>query len=92
MREIGVRDLKSGLSSVLRDVGHGEQVRVTVRGRPVADIVPVGISREDRRLRELVAEGKVSPPTRPLPSSPPKLLEGSRSPSAIVLAEREEER
>ena len=42
MREIGVRDLKRSLSETLRAVERGEQVRVTVRGRAIADIVPTG--------------------------------------------------
>jgi prevent-host-death family protein len=41
MREIGVRELKATLSEVLRHVARGESVRVKVRDRPVADIVPV---------------------------------------------------
>jgi prevent-host-death family protein len=44
MREIGVRDLKRALSETLRAVERGEQVRVTVRGRAIADIVPAGRS------------------------------------------------
>ena len=47
MREIGVRELKRSLSETLRAVEDGEQVRVTVRGRPVADIVPAGAAAED---------------------------------------------
>ena len=64
MREIGVRELKASLSETLRAVGRGEQVRVTLRGRPLADIVPAGAAAEDDRLRELVAEGRVTPPAR----------------------------
>ena len=45
MREIDVRDLKRSLSETLRALERGEQVRVTVRGCPVADIVPAGRSR-----------------------------------------------
>ncbi len=40
MREIGVRELRRSLSETLRAVGQDEQVRVTLRGRPVANIVP----------------------------------------------------
>ena len=45
MREIGVRELKQSLSETLRAVGRGEPVRVTLRGRPLADIVPAGSCR-----------------------------------------------
>lgn len=40
MRELGVRAGKQSLSGILRAVGSGEHVRVTLRGRPIADIVP----------------------------------------------------
>lgn len=52
MREIGVRELKSSLSSVLHEVEEGEQVRVTTRGRAVADIVPAGARAGEARLRQ----------------------------------------
>jgi prevent-host-death family protein len=92
MREIGVRELKTSLSSVLHDVDEGEQIRVTVRGRPVADIVPAGSRRADERLRALVADGRVTPAARPRPRPSPPPLDTGRSASAIVLAERDDER
>lgn len=92
MGEIGVRELKTKLSSMLRRVEEGEQIRVTVRGRHVADLVPAGRRRGDDRMRELVAEGKVSPASRPRPKRTPRPLVADRSASAIVLAEREDER
>jgi prevent-host-death family protein len=92
MREIGVRELKTNLSSVLHEVDEGEQIKVTVRGRHVADIVPAGSRRSDQRLRELVAAGKITPASRPRPARSPQPLKTGRSASAIVLAEREEER
>ena len=92
MREIGVRDLKRSLSETLRSVARGEQVRVTVRGRPIADIVPAGAARVDDVLRQLVAEGRVTPAALPQPVRPPRLARGRASASAIVLAERDAER
>jgi prevent-host-death family protein len=92
MLEIGVRELKAGLSSMLRKVEEGEQIKVTVRGRHVADIVPAGSSRSDDQLRALVAAGKVTPPTRPHPDRPPPPVRAGRSATAIVLADRNEER
>ena len=56
MRQIGVRELKASLSGTLA-VARGERVRVTVRGRPVADIVPAGAVEADDGLRRLVSEG-----------------------------------
>jgi prevent-host-death family protein len=92
MREIGVRELKQSLSETLRAVGRGEQIRVTVRGRPVADIVPAGAAAGDDRLRELVAEGRLVPPARTRPARAPRLVRGRGSASALVLAERDAER
>jgi prevent-host-death family protein len=94
MREIGVRELKANLSSVLRRVEAGEQVRVTVRGRPVADLVPAQApQRYSEGMRKLIAEGKVTPASQPLPlpKAPPP-IKTDVSASAIILAEREEGR
>ena len=91
MREIGVRELKASLSSVLRSVGEGERVRITRRGRPVAELVPA-IPEQSEAMEKLVAEGRVTPASRPLPMNPPSPRNTGRSASAFILAEREEER
>jgi len=92
MREIGVRELKQSLSETLRAVGRGQQVRVTVRGKAVADIVPAGAAASDDRIRELVAEGRLSVPSRVRPTRAPRLVKSRRSASSLVLSEREAER
>ncbi len=92
MREIGVRELKMTLSQTLRAVARGQQVRVTLRGRPVADIVPAGASAQDDRLRGLVAQGRLALPARVRPERAPRLVKGNRSASSLVLTEREAER
>lgn len=91
MREIGVRELKESLSETLRAVSRGEQIRVTLRGRAVADLVPAGAAAQDDRLRELVAAGRVTLPTLPRARAS-RPYRASRSASALVLAERESER
>jgi prevent-host-death family protein len=91
MREIGVRELKQSLSETLKAVGRGEQIRVTLRGKAIADIVPAGVAGDDR-LRELVAQGRVVPPSRSRPTRAPRLATGTASASALVLAERDAER
>lgn len=100
MREIGVRELRATLSKVLRRVDKGERFRVTVRGRPVADLVPAvpaeaaeATNRYGERMSQLIAEGRVTPASRsgPLPEGPPPHYTG-KSATAIILAEREEER
>ncbi|HZI90974.1 MAG TPA: type II toxin-antitoxin system prevent-host-death family antitoxin [Thermoleophilaceae bacterium] len=40
-REIPQRELRNNVSAVLREVQAGETMRVTVRGRAVAELVPV---------------------------------------------------
>jgi len=92
MREMGVRELKTTLSQTLRAVARGQQVRVTLRGRPLADIVPAGASTKDDLLRGLVAQGRLVAPARARPRRAPRLVMSSRSASALVLAEREAER
>src|SRR2546425_546332 len=79
MREIGVRELKQSLSETLRAVGRGEQVRVTLRGRPLADIVPASAAVGDDRLRRLIAEGRVVPPARARPRRAPRSASYSSS-------------
>ena len=91
MREIGVRELKASLSKTLRDVSRGSRVRVTVHGRPVADLVPAGSARADDWLDELAAAGRVTRATK-AHGEPPPLQKGEVSASAIILREREEER
>jgi prevent-host-death family protein len=92
MREIGVRELKQSLSETLRAVRRGQQVRVTIRGRAVADIVPAGAAAIDDPLRRLVAEGRLVAPSRARPARAPRLVKARRSPSALLLSEREAER
>lgn len=92
MREIGARELKRTLSQTLREVAGGRPVRVTVRGRPVADIVPAGAAPADERLAALVAEGRVTPPARVRPRRPPAPAKAKRTASDLVLEEREAER
>ncbi|MBA2426787.1 MAG: type II toxin-antitoxin system prevent-host-death family antitoxin [Actinobacteria bacterium] len=89
MREIGVRELKRSLSQTLRAVDRGEQVRVTLRGRPIADIVPAGRTAGNDRLRELVAQGRIAPPGRARPGRAPRPLKVHRRASSLVLSERD---
>ncbi|HKG40149.1 MAG TPA: type II toxin-antitoxin system prevent-host-death family antitoxin [Conexibacter sp.] len=91
MREVGVRELKARLSEALREVERGGQLRVTVHGRAVADIVPTAVGHDDG-LRSLVAEGRLTLPSREHPRRAPRLARGTRPASALVLADRDEER
>lgn len=54
---VGVRALRLGLSRYLAEVERGAEVLVTDRGRPVARLLPVQGSSEER-LASLVAAGE----------------------------------
>lgn len=45
--EIGSFDAKAKLSQLLRDVQRGRRYTITVRGRPVADLVPSARAAEE---------------------------------------------
>jgi prevent-host-death family protein len=59
--EIGIRELRDGLSKHLAAVRSGRTLTVTDHGRPVARIVPVD---EPTRLEQLKAEGRIRPASR----------------------------
>ena len=91
MRVVGIRELKASLSETLRDVSRGERVRVTSRGRVVADIVPAGSVAADDRLSALVAAGRVTPASGPRPAGRPRIARARQSASNLVLEERDAE-
>ena len=90
MLEIGVRELKTSLSSVLHlrrrgRAGPGDESR----GRPVADIVPAGSRRARRAPAPRWWPTAGSHRLRaPVPRRSPRPLDTGRSASAIILAER----
>jgi len=65
--QIGVRELRDGLSKHLAEVRAGRTVTVTDHGRPIARIVPVD---RPNRLEQLLAEGKIQPAGRPKKAAP----------------------
>jgi prevent-host-death family protein len=44
-REIPQRELRNHISRILREVASGSRIRVTVGGRPVADLIPASEGR-----------------------------------------------
>ncbi|HUX87776.1 MAG TPA: type II toxin-antitoxin system prevent-host-death family antitoxin [Chloroflexota bacterium] len=46
MKIIPQRELRNNIAQVLREVEAGQTLRVTVNGRPVADLVPVSPTRQ----------------------------------------------
>ena len=71
--EIGIRELRDGVSKYLADVRSGRTLTVTDHGRPVARIVPVG---QLTRLEQLKAEGRVRPAGRPKSPAPEPVTAG----------------
>ncbi len=69
-RTAAVSELKAGLSAYLARVKAGEEVVVTDRGTPIAKLVPIPASSEpeEERIRRLVREGVLRPPTSKLPA------------------------
>jgi hypothetical protein len=60
--------------------------------KAIANIIPADAPAGDDRLRTLVADGRLVPPARSRPKRAPRPVKASRSGSALVLAEREDER
>lgn len=59
---VGVRELRDGLSRHLAQVRAAHTLTVTDHGVPVARIVPIGVP---SALERLVAEDRVTPAKRP---------------------------
>ena len=55
MERVGARELKDRLSHYLRSVRQGETVVVTLRGKPVARLVPIS-GRKDKALPPEIEE------------------------------------
>jgi len=87
MRQIGVRALKQNASAVVTQVAAGEVVTVTDRGRPVAQIVPLSVT----RLQGLIVSGQARPARRSFASlrEPPAKRGGL---SSTLAKSREQER
>jgi prevent-host-death family protein len=51
-REVGAYDAKTHLPQLLRDVEQGDSITITVRGKPVAELVPA--QRTAGRTRDAV--------------------------------------
>ncbi len=56
---VGIRELKERLSGYIRQVEAGATVTITVHGKPVGRIVPLGQPLEDR-IREAIQAGWVA--------------------------------
>ena len=68
--DIGIRELRDGLSRHLAQVRNGHTITVTDHDKPIARIVPVD---GPTKLQPLVAEGKVRPPLQRKRPAPPSI-------------------
>ncbi len=84
-----MRELKDNLSAYLRRVRNGESLRVTSHGKAIADLVPSKDA--ETKLARLIAEGRVTPPTKPHSKRAPRPVRLGYSLSDLIIAEREEE-
>jgi prevent-host-death family protein len=84
--EVGIRELKNGLSKYIERVRAGEEVIVTDRGRPVARLSSVDAT--DVRLAELVAAGIVRAPTSRQRHRPDHRIQAKGSVSDLVADQR----
>lgn len=58
--QMGIRELRAELASAVRRAQAGEEITVTVGGRPVARLAPLGTG--GVTLEDLVALGALKPP------------------------------
>lgn len=75
--DVGIRELRDGLSRHLAAVRDGHTITVTDHGKPVARIVPIDAP---TALERLIAEGRVTPAARRRqPRRPPVQSSGTVS-------------
>ncbi|MGH7883430.1 MAG: type II toxin-antitoxin system Phd/YefM family antitoxin [Candidatus Dormibacteraceae bacterium] len=71
---VGIRELKSKLSSYIAAVKDGQEVIVTERDKPVARISPL-TGGADEQIAQLIAEGKLIPARSSIRWLPDRLVE-----------------
>jgi len=94
MTTVGVRELKRDLSGYLKRAEAGERIRVTVRGAPAADLVPIvadasEVDPFEVEIERLVAAGKLTRATAPKTKETVWDFDLGYSPLERILEERE---
>ena len=97
MKTVSLVQLKSQLSSYLKQVKAGQTVLITERGQPVAKLVPLGSGeRPEGRRKRLAQAGLLQPGSGKIPrlllSPPAGPTSVGKGVLAALLAEREEGR
>ena len=64
MSDIGIRQLRGEVAAHVRRAGAGEHLVITIGGRPVAQLGPLGAPDGQTRLSDLIARGLVIAPRR----------------------------
>jgi prevent-host-death family protein len=86
---VGIRELKTGLSSYLRQVKSGATVVITEHGRPVGQIVPVKSPLEEK-LERMVDANLAAWSGQRLSASVAKVpLQGAKTVADLLLEDRE---
>lgn len=81
VEQVGIRELRAGLSAAVRRAGAGGRLVVTVDGRPVAQLGPLDPGSDGPTIADLAARGLVVPARRddrPRPGFAMPLWAGTR--------------
>ena len=86
---VGIRELKARLSSYVQEAKSGASVVNTERGTPIARIVPIGRSLEDR-MEDLVEAGLITWSGKKLSRiAPVARTQGQQTVADLLLEDRE---
>ena len=83
--DVGIRELRAGLSRYVDQVKQGEEIVVTDHGKPVARLVPMN---GERKIDRLIREGVVIPARSRTGWRPERLIPVEGSVSEIVIEQR----
>ena len=64
MSEMGIRQLRADAAASVRRAASGEHIVISIGGRPIAQLGPLGAPEGQARLSDLVARGLVIAPRR----------------------------
>jgi prevent-host-death family protein len=83
--DVGIRELKNNLSRYLVQVGEGDELVVTARGRAIARITSIGA---ERTFDRLIADGLVTPARSVKRPAPVKRVRAKGPVSGLVSDQR----
>ena len=83
--DVGIRELRAGLSRYVEQVKQGEEIVVTDHGKPVARLVPMN---GERKIDRLIREGVVIPARSRTGWRAGEAHSGEGSVSEIVIEQR----